>query len=265
MKIALSTFHMSYQDQGNGTPLLLLHGYPLNSRMWQPQIDNLADNVRLIVPDLRGHGDSEATDGAYSMELHASDCNELLEALSIHEKVIVCGLSMGGYIALAFYRLYPEKVAGLILASTRAAADSPEARANRDQAILLARTNGVRAIAEGMAPRLLSAQTMTSQPQLGKFLVELMAHNSVEAVVGDLQGMRDRIDSMPWLAAVQVPVQIIHGVEDQVVPLDEAMQMQALIPRVKLCTIPAAAHLPNLEQPALFNNCVRTFLEQYRK
>lgn len=264
MSMQLKEFQMAYRDQGVGTPVLLIHGYPLNSQMWQPQIEGLADCARLIAPDLRGHGDSEPTDGVYTMELHARDCYELLEKLAIHEKVILCGLSMGGYIALAFYRIFPSRVAGMVLSSTRAVADSPEAKINRDNSIRIAQEQGLRPIAEAMAKRLLSTQTIASKPQLAIDLMELMLNNSIQAVVGDLQGMKERLDSLPILASIGVPVQIIHGLEDELVPLEEAAQMQALIPGALLSTVPDAAHLPNMEQPERFNDDLRSFLKQWK-
>lgn len=264
MKIQLTEFCMAYQDQGSGIPVLLIHGYPLNSAMWEPQLTDLADCARLIAPDLRGHGNSEDVDGAYTMEAHAQDCNELLEKLGVQRKVIICGLSMGGYIALAFYRLFPDKVTGLVLTSTRAAADSFEAKANRDESIKLAQEQGIQAIVKGMAPRLLSASTRASKPQLVNQLGELMMHNSLRAVQGDLLGMKVRINSIPLLPEIRVPVQIIHGADDDIVPLDEAVRMQALIPGAGLCLIHHAAHLPNLEQPKYFNKCMREFLKQWK-
>lgn len=263
MKVQLSEFSMAVEDRGAGLPVLFIHGYPLNNQIWQPQVEGLCDVARILAPDLRGHGDSEAAPGAYTMEAHAQDCHELLEKLEIHDKVVVCGLSMGGYIALAFYRLFPHRVAGMVLASTQAAADSPEARANRDKSIQLLQEKGIRPIATGMASKLLSAQSLAAQPHLEEKLINLMMHNSLIAVQGDLQGMKVRMDSTPWLESIQVPVLIIHGAEDAIVPMEKAIQMQERIPQARLCAIPAAAHLNNLEQPALFNDCMRSFLESF--
>ncbi|MCU0484488.1 MAG: alpha/beta hydrolase [Anaerolineales bacterium] len=263
MILQLNEFRMSYEDAGAGTPVLLIHGYPLNRQMWQPQVESLSDCARLIAPDLRGHGDSEDAEGAYTMEAHAQDLSELLYRLGIAQNVILCGLSMGGYIALAFHRLFPHRVGGLVLASTRAAADSPEARVNREGSIRLAQEKGIRFIAESMASRLLSGPTVQARPQLIGELVDLMSHNSLRAVLGDLSGMKVRSDSLPGLPGIRVPVLIIHGVEDAIVPLSEAEQMQSLIPQAQLCAIPQAAHLPNLEQTATFNHCLRAFLKQF--
>ncbi len=264
MKIKLPEFQMAYEDRGAGMPMLLIHGYPLNNRMWQPQLENLSDCARLIAPDLRGHGDSEFTSGVYTMDLLAQDCFELLQALEIQQKVVLCGLSMGGYVALAFYRLYPEKVAGLVLASTRAAADSQEAKANRDKSMELARQQGILPIATGMAERLLSAQTISTRPHLVQELIDLMTHNSLPAILGDLQGMKERTDSLSLLPQIQVPVQIIHGAQDTIIPLAEAIQMQSMLSHAALCVLSDSAHLPNIEQPELFNNSVRAFLQQWK-
>jgi pimeloyl-ACP methyl ester carboxylesterase len=133
MKIHLRGFDMAYQEAGEGIPLLLIHGFPLNREMWAPQIQPLSSEARVIAPDLRGHGESEAVAGNYSMEMLAEDCHALLDHLDVDQPAIICGLSMGGYIALAYYRRYASKVAGLILAATRAGADSPEGKQNRDK------------------------------------------------------------------------------------------------------------------------------------
>jgi pimeloyl-ACP methyl ester carboxylesterase len=144
MEIQVNGYRMNYRQSGNGLPVLLIHGYPLNSRLWKPQLEGLADVAHLIAPDLRGHGDSESVPGPYSMDLLADDCAALLEALDISTPVIVNGLSMGGYIAMAFARRYPERLAGLVLTATRSGADSEAGKTARDQAAKQAREAGCR-------------------------------------------------------------------------------------------------------------------------
>ena len=168
MQIQLHDIRLAYNDQGQGQPLLFIHGYPLNRRMWQPQISGLEKDARALALDLRGHGDSQATPGPYPMSLLADDCAAFLDALSIQCPVLVCGLSMGGYVAFAFYRQHSSRVAGLVLAATRPGPDTPESQANRDKSAALARQQGVSAIAASMLPKLLSPGTYQNQPELVK-------------------------------------------------------------------------------------------------
>jgi pimeloyl-ACP methyl ester carboxylesterase len=264
MNVIVNGFEMAYTDVGRGIPLLLVHGYPLNRQMWQPQIDGLKQYVRILAPDLRGHGDSQAVPGPYSMDLFADDLAAFLDALRIDEPVVLCGLSMGGYIAFAFYRKYAHRLRGLILAATRAIPDSPEARQGREAAALLARQRGIAVIAEGMAPRLLSPKTLQSRPELVQRVREIMLHSSLEGVLGDLDGLKDRPDSSPTLAQINLPTLVIAGADDQLIPLEETEAMRNAIAHSQMVVIPDAGHLLNLEQPQVFNAAVRDFLSQFQ-
>jgi len=242
--------------------MVFVHGYPLSRRIWDSQIEGLADVARLIAPDLRGHGDSGATPGTYSMDLLADDCLALLEALGIDQQVVLCGLSMGGYVAFAFYRKFPEKVAGLILAATRSGEDSPEGKANRDKAADLARQGGPNAIAGSMLPKMLSPKSYVGRPELVHSVMEIMQGTSLDGILGDLMGMKSRPDSTPALRAIEKPVLILHGSDDQLIPPSEAIAMQEAIPGAQLQVLPDAGHLLNMEQPLLFNKAIRGFLRE---
>jgi 3-oxoadipate enol-lactonase len=254
-------FIMAFQDSCDKPTLLLIHGFPLNSSMWSPQLDDLANFVRVIAPDLRGHGQSDAIAGPYSMELLADDCADLLAHLNVATPFVVCGLSMGGYIALEFYRRYGEHVAGLILTATRAGADSAEGKANRDKMAEMAKREGVTAVADAMLPKLLSPANFADDKELVEFARQMMEGASLEGVVGALAAMRDRPDSTPTLPTIDVPVLIIHGADDQLIPVSEAEAMAKAVPDGRLLIIPHAGHLPNLEQPDAFNDAVIDFLE----
>jgi pimeloyl-ACP methyl ester carboxylesterase len=254
-------FRMSYEDSCDRVPVLLIHGYPLTNMLWDIQLNDLTDIARMIAPDLRGHGMTDPTEPPYSMGLFAEDCAGLLDHLGITGPVVVGGLSMGGYVAFEFYRRYPERVAGLILSATRAGADSAEVKEARDKAAGVAIAEGTAAIAEGMLPKLLAPDNYEAQPDLVEFVREMMQETSEDGVVGALTAMRDRPDSTPDLPALDVPVLILHGAEDQLIPLAEAEAMAAALPRAKLVVVPGAGHLPNLEQPEIFNDAVREFLE----
>jgi len=200
--------------------------------------------------------------GPYSVTMLADDCADLLGHLNVATPFVVCGLSMGGYIALEFYRRYPEHVAGLILAATRAGADSEEGKAGRDKAAELAKNEGATAVSAGMLPKMLAPQNYESDEELVDFVKEVLGSASLNGVVGALAAMRDRVDSTPMLGDIDVPVLIIHGADDQLIPVAEADAMYKAIPTSELIVIPDAGHLPNLEQPDIFNDAVIDFLEE---
>ena len=260
MRIKVHDIYMEHEDLGTRTPLLFIHGYPLNRHLWDEQVSELSDIARVLAPDLRGHGGSDAVPGPYSMDLHAEDCQAFLDALRVAQPVALCGLSMGGYVAFAFYRKYPERVAGLILAATRAGADSPEGKANRDKALALAKEKGVSAVVESMLPKMLSPKTYPSKPQLVARVKAMMESTSLEGVLGDLAGLRDRPDSTPTLATIDRPTLILHGADDQLIPVSEAEAMHAGIKGSQLKILPDAGHLLNMEQPEAFNEAVREFV-----
>jgi pimeloyl-ACP methyl ester carboxylesterase len=256
----INGFKMAYSDEGDGHPMLFIHGYPLNRKMWEPQINNLPDFVRLIAPDLRGHGESESIPGPYSMDLLADDLAALLDDLEIRSQVVICGLSMGGYVALAFQRKYADRIAAMVLTATRAAPDSAEGKLARDKSAETARKNGVEAIIAGMLPKLLASENYENEPALVERLGEIMRLTSLEGVLGALEGMKERPDSRPDLERFAFPTLILHGQEDQIIPIQEAKEMQASLPDGRLQLIPRAGHLLNMEQPALFNAAIRSFL-----
>jgi len=258
----LPNLTMVYTDAGLGAPLLFIHGYPLNRQLWDPQVEELSQLARVLAPDLRGHGESQAVPGPYYMETFADDLNAFLDALNITQPVVVCGISMGGYIAFAFFRKYASRMAGLILTATRSTADSQEARIGRDQAVAIARERGVAAIAETMLPRMLSPKTYERKPELVDQVRRIMNHTSLEGVLGDLIGMKQRADSTPLLSQINLPTLILAGADDQIIPLREAQSMQALIPGARLEVIPEAGHLLNLENPVAFNQVIGNFLSR---
>jgi pimeloyl-ACP methyl ester carboxylesterase len=260
MKIRLNDFTTAYEERGSGRPVLFIHGFPLNRKMWKPQIEAFSDQVHVIAPDLRGHGETEAVPGPYSMEMLADDCHSLLQSLGVTQPVILCGLSMGGYITLAFYRKYPELAAGLILAATRAGADSEEGKTNRENAAAQAQEKGVTAIIDGMLPKILAPRTYENNPDLVDRVRDIMAQTSVEGVVGAQFGMKDRPDSTELLRGIRVPTLVVHGAEDQIIPAAEAEAMHAAIPGSQILILPDSGHLLNLEQPERFNQALAAFL-----
>jgi 3-oxoadipate enol-lactonase len=263
MKIDTGELTLAYEDTGRGPPVLFIHGYPLGRRMWRPQLEALLGNMRMVCPDLRGHGDSEAGQTPFTIDLHADDCVDLLDALEIDEPVVVCGISMGGYVALALQRMYPERVAGLVLVSTRAGADSAEGKAKRDQAMAQARDHGVSAIVDSMLPKMFAPQNVKRKEAVIKTLDQVMRKTSLEGVLGDLVAMRDRPDATPTLSAIEVPTLVIHGRDDQLIPFSEGEALAGGIRGAQLVALDDTGHLPNLEQPQAFNTAVRDFVKLF--
>jgi 3-oxoadipate enol-lactonase len=260
MKYSLDNGFLAYDMIGKGIPLLFIHGYPLSRRIWDPQMQGLSETASMILVDLRGHGESYPFDGPYSMELLADDCKRLLDDLSIKYPILVCGLSMGGYVTLALFRKYPHIFKGMILTSTRSGPDSYEGKANRDIAMHNVHDYGVASIANSMLPKLLSPVTHTSKPNLVNSIQDIMLETSVNGVLGTLQGMRDRPDSTLLLPQIKCPSLIIHGADDQLIPLHEAELMNQRLSNSRLVVIPKAGHLPNMEQPDVYNQAIRDFI-----
>jgi len=257
-------FALHFESQGTGPPLLLIHGFPLNSRMWAGQIAPLSNHAQVLAPDLPGFGDSPISDTTYTVERYAEDCAAVLDALDILEPVTIGGLSMGGYIALAFARLFPERVRSLLLLSTRAGADMAEGKANRDKAIAGVKEHGASAVTETMYPKFLAPATYAERPAVATQANDLMLAASPEGIIAGLSAMRDRPDSTPLLTSLKFPTLIIHGQEDQLIPPSEAEIMAAGIKGSQLHLIANAGHLPNLEQPDEFNSLLSGFLNQLK-
>jgi pimeloyl-ACP methyl ester carboxylesterase len=259
-----SEFILTFEDSADRVPVLMIHGFPLNNTMWDDQIYGLADVARLITPDLRGHGLTEATDVTpYTMELLATDCVNLLDFLGYEGPVVVAGLSMGGYIALEICRRFPERVSGLILAATKASADTDEAKAGREESARVALAEGVKPVAQSLLPRLLAPSAYEDQPDLVIGLETMMLTASPQGVAGAQLAMRDRPDSRGDLQNIKVPTLVVHGLEDQLIPVSEARVMAEGIPGAELALIEGAGHMVNMEQPELFNEAVREFLEGF--
>ncbi len=259
-----SEFILTFEDSADRVPVLMIHGFPLNNTMWDDQVASLAHVARLITPDLRGHGLTEATDiSPYTMEMMATDCIHVLDSLDIDGPVVVAGLSMGGYIAFEICRRFPERVSGLILAATKASADTDEARANREASARMALDEGVHPVVSSLIPKLLAPAAYEDNPDLVEYLEEMMLSASAEGVAGAQLAMSLRPDSKGDLKYLQVPTLVVHGKEDQLIPVSEAEIMAEGIPGAKLELIEGAGHMVNMEEPEAFNEVVREFLVSF--
>jgi 3-oxoadipate enol-lactonase len=258
MKTTVNRITLAYDDRGQGLPLVFLHAFPLNRRMWDPQAAALSSRLRVITIDLRGHGESDAPLWHYSLDQAAGDVVGLLDHLSI-EKAVFVGLSMGGYICFSLYRHHSARVLGLVLADTRAGADTDEGRIGRFETAQTAYRQGAPAIADLMIPKLLAPRTVQTRPDLVQLVRAMIQGNQISGIAGDLMAMAERPDSLPMLPAITCPTLVMVGQEDVPTPPSESRLMAEQIPGARLAIIPEAGHLSNLEQPDRFNRVVEEF------
>jgi 3-oxoadipate enol-lactonase len=244
-----------YHDEGQGEPLLMIHGFPLSSDLYQPQRAALSHRFRVITPDLRGMGRSDVLPGSYSMDTYADDMAALLDHLGIGQ-AIVGGMSMGGYVLFALLRRHPDRVKGIILINTKAAADTEDARQGRYKMAEQARSESASAIAETMLPKMLTQQTREQQADLADFVHRMMAATPVDGIIGALEAMAQRPDSTALLGSIQVPTLIITGSEDALIPPAVAQELHSTIPNAELVIIDGAAHAAVLERPAAVNRAI---------
>jgi pimeloyl-ACP methyl ester carboxylesterase len=262
MRITLASgLAVEYDDAGQGPVVVLLHAFPLSRAMWRPQIEALRDRYRILAPDLRGFGGTGPFDGPPSIAQMADDVAGLLDALPIRGPVVLGGLSMGGYVALAFARRQAGRLHGLILADTKAEADSAEAKANRDRMIAFAQAHPVGDVLEQLLPRLLGEQTRASRPEVVEEVRRIALAQSSTGIVAALAALRDRPDATAGLGAIARPTLVVVGSEDVLTPPSVAQAMAAAIRGARLSLISGAGHLANLERPDAFNVAVRGFLD----
>jgi len=259
-KILVKGLEIGYDEAGSGTPVVLLHGFPFNRTMWSEQIEALTPRHRVLAPDLRGHGETTAS-GSATMEEMAGDIAGLMEKLNI-SRAAVCGLSMGGYVALALYRMFPLRARALVLADTRPGADTEEAQANREVQAQKALQEGMAGLADAMLPKLLSPKTVARNPAVVARVREMILKTNPEGAAAALRGMAQRRNQTSFLSRVVTPALIVVGREDMITPPDEAELMHKEIGGSRLAVIEDAGHVSNLEQPERFNQALTKFLRE---
>jgi 3-oxoadipate enol-lactonase len=259
MKVKIAGGELSYDVQGDGPALLLVHGFPLHMGMWDAQVPVFAAAHQVVRFDVRGFGASPPTDGILTMERVADDAAALLDHLGIG-RAVLCGLSMGGYAAFAFVRRHAERLRGLVLTNTRAAADDAEARRRRAELAEDVRRRGTVAAVEAFLPKLLGDTTRRERPELVERVRAMAMAAPPQGVVDVLAGLGARADSRPTLREIHVPTLVISGEEDAISPPDEARAMHAAIPKSRVVVVPRAGHVSNLENPEAWNAAVREFL-----
>ena len=264
MRIEVNGINIVYRDEGSGLPVVFVHAFPLNQTMWDEQVADLRQFCRTITLDLRGFGNSDVPLGPYSMDQMAFDIRSLMSALEIEGAVLV-GLSMGGYVSLAFYRNYPGAVRAMMLADTRAGADTHEARERRLNSAKKAETEGAGAIADDMVSQLLGPSTIQHRPEVAGRIRSMIEANAPAGIAAAQRAMADRMDSTYILAGIDRPVLIAVGAEDSLTPVAEAEGLRNGIPHSRMLVIPDAGHLSNLERPREFNRGLMEFIRELQR
>ncbi|RMH38278.1 MAG: alpha/beta fold hydrolase [Nitrospirae bacterium] len=259
MRVSVRGINLGYTDEGHGEPLVFIHAFPLSRIMWEPQREALASRYRVINIDLRGHGESDSILWHFTLDDYAEDVVALVQHLHI-ERATFVGLSMGGYILFSLYRRRPELIKALVLADTRAQADSEEAKAGRMALAQVAYRKGMSAVADQMLPKLLAPGSLKTRPELVERIRSIILNNDPAGTIVDLMAMAERPDSTPLLASVTCPTLVIVGEDDIATPPSEAHYMVDRLPQSKLITIPGAGHLSNIEQPERFTQALMDFV-----
>ena len=238
--VAVNGINLAYTRLGKGTPLMLVHGFPLDSSSWNELIPYLKDHFDLILPDLRGFGKSTTVEAPYTLSDMADDLAGLLDHLGV-EKTALAGHSMGGYISLAFAKKYPQRVSGLGLVASQAAADAPEGKERRYKTAADVAEKGVGVVVEAMTPKL------SADVRVQEFVRGVIERQSKQAVIGALKAMAVREDSMPILSSSDFPLVLIHGDTDQLIPLERAKEIKSANPSARLLELKGAGHMPMME------------------
>ncbi len=261
MRAVVNNINIGYDDHGIGQPVLFLHAFPLNRSMWSGELVALLaeERFRLVALDWRGFGESDITSEISTMEQLADDVAGLMDVLGMQD-AILCGLSMGGYVAFAFLRKYPQRLKGLILADTRPGADTAEGRANRENVARLALSKGTEAIADLQLPKLISEYTRQHHPEVEAHIRQMINAATPQGIAAASRGMAQRADSTDLLATIAFPTLVIAGEQDVLTPPNVAQEYASNIPNAQFVVIPNAGHLSNLEQPEAFLQALNSFL-----
>jgi 3-oxoadipate enol-lactonase len=246
-------------DRPRGT-LVLIHAFPLNARMWEPQLTLAANGWRVVAPQLRGMDGGSTHPPATTMDEHAGDVIDLLDALHIDDAVIG-GLSMGGYVIFALFKRAPRYFRAMVLADTRPQADTPEAVESRKRMLALVREKGSSAVADEMIPKLLGEDTRRTRPEIADHVRSLILDSSPEAIASAITALMTRPNSTPVLSSIHCPTLVIVGEQDTLTPPALSEGMYRAVPGSEYIALPRAGHLSSLEQPAAFNAALARFLE----
>lgn len=260
MQALINDITMAYDDHGSGPAVVLLHGFPLCRRMWHPQIRAVTEaGFRLIVPDLRGFGESDAPDGPYSIDLFADDVVELLDRLGI-ERAVIGGMSMGGYVLFNLVERYRDRLAGACFIVTRSPADDEAGKARRLELARQTMKFGPQVVADAFEKILFAEESLTRRPKLVGEVYGWITATDSRGLAGGLLAMRERKDYTPLLGSIDLPALAIGAADDRAAPPELGRAIAAAIPGCRFCLVPEAGHLANLEHPGAFNDCLLEFL-----
>jgi 3-oxoadipate enol-lactonase len=249
-----------FEVLGSGPPVVLLHPFPANHDLWKPAAQSLVTRYRVLLPDLRGHGDSGLGEGPATMEKHAADVARLLDHERIRRAPFV-GVSIGGYVGFEFWRKFAARVEAFVLCNTKAQADTPEARAGRLQSATEVMERGTEPFFESMLPKLLGKTTYATRPDLVEGALSMMRKMSTEDVAMVQRGMAERPDSVETLKTINVPTLVVTGDEDILTGVAEAEVMRRNIPGCQMKVIARAGHYSPWEQPEEVGKLLRQFLD----
>lgn len=258
--LAINDAQINVVDLGKGPPVLLVHGFPLDLNMWKSQIVEFSKTHRVICPDLAGFGLSQCREPRMQLRSHAQDLSDLLAALDVHERVVYCGLSMGGYIGWEFWKQNPEKVSGMIACNTRAANDSLEVARGRRIAAKSIYQTGTLFLAQQMASRLLYSDPREPKNTIQSDVEKTIESTSPDSIAAGQIAMSNRADAAPWLPMINCPALFIGGEHDEITTTREMSSDAALLPNAQFVEIKNAGHLTPLEQSESFNHHVLEFL-----
>ncbi len=252
---------MTHGEKGAGPedPLVMLHAFPLNRRMWAPQVEALSAKRRIITPDYPGFGRSPRPPAQPDVRYYAEQVGDLLDSLRL-ERAVLCGLSMGGYVAFACMRLFPERVSALVLANTRPDPDSEEIKQTRRDLARKVAEEGVGVLPGLQMERLLAPKTLEKRKAVVEYVRDIILESSPDGVVAALGAMRERPDSTDLLGEIRVPTLVVGGAEDTISTPEVMEAMAAKIPAAAHVTLEGAGHLSNLEAPDKFNAALTGFL-----
>jgi len=263
-RISVGEIELAFKDRGAGPVLLLVHGFPLDHSMWSEQINALAIRFRVIAPDLRGFGESEGPGGGdgekTTMQQYADDLAGLLDALEIRESVTLCALSMGGYIALQFWKHCRDRLRRLILCDTRAASDTPEGAQGRLALAETVLTEGSLPVADSMLPKLFAPQSLVSGADYIEATKQVMASTRPTTIAASLRGMAERPDMTDELPNMGLPALLLCGQHDVITPVAEMRDVAAAMPDSMFHVIYGAGHMSPLERPERVNQLILDFL-----
>jgi len=260
-RIRIGEIELNVEQRGTGRPLLFVHGFPLDHQMWERQIDEFSEQFHVVAPDLRGFGGSDCHGSTVLMEEYADDLARLLEALGVGQKLALCGLSMGGYIAWQFWRRHAERLSHLILCDTRALADTPGAAATRLETAERVLREGPNCLIDIMIPKLFWERTRSQNPLVVESMVRVIESAQPAGVAAALRGMAERRDVTAWLPDIDIPTLAVCGEHDAISTAAEMQKFAAAIPGAEFAVIPDCGHMAPLEQPRRVNEMMRDFLD----